>query len=315
MTGFGTYLHGVIVVVTMTIRDLTKMIKGKEIIHGLTFDVKAGEVFGLLGPNGAGKTTTIRMLVGLIRPTTGRIKICGHDLKTDFVQAIRCIGSIVETPKSYAQLSGRQNLELLARMHRQVSQAHLEEVIARVKLGERIDDPVKTYSLGMRQRLGIAQALLGQPQVLILDEPTNGLDPLGMRELRSFLRSLAKEHQLSIIVSSHILSEIEKLCDRVAILHRGRLIYMGPISDLSERNCGWVEWDLQPADKGLAVLKTSPDVTRIETCDQHTIRVQMSFDRIAALNRTLHEAGIEVRGIDRRIHALEDVFMKLTGEH
>src|SRR5690242_4978991 len=212
-------------------RDLTKIIGKRTIVDGVSFELQPGEVFGFLGPNGAGKTTTIRMLVGLIKPTRGSVAICGHDLRHDFEKAMRCVGCIVETPDLYRFMTGRENLEHFARMLG-AGAADIERVAAQVMMAHRLDQRVGTYSLGMRQRLGIAQALLGTPRVLILDEPANGLDPAGIREIRELLRALAHDRQMAIFVSSHLLGEIELMCDRVAIIHKGQLLREGSVKDL-----------------------------------------------------------------------------------
>jgi ABC-2 type transport system ATP-binding protein len=213
---------------------LTKVIGKRTIVDDVSFELRPGEVFGFLGPNGAGKTTTIRMLVGLIRPTEGSVTICGYDLRRDFENALRCVGCIVENPDLYRFMSGRENLEHFARMLG-ASHDEIERVASLVNLAHRLDQRVGTYSLGMRQRLGIAQALLGNPRVLILDEPANGLDPAGIREIRELLRTLAAEKQMAIFISSHLLAEIELICDRVAIIHKGKILRDGNVRDLIAR--------------------------------------------------------------------------------
>src|SRR5713226_8711842 len=194
--------------------NLTKVIGKRTIVDGVSFSLNPGEVFGFLGPNGAGKTTTIRMLVGLIKPTAGSVTICGFNVRRDFEKALSNVGCIVENPDLYRFMTGRENLEHFARMLR-VAPEEIERVAELVALAHRLDQRVGTYSLGMRQRLGIAQALLGKPKLLILDEPANGLDPAGIREIRELLRNLAAEG-MSVFVSSHLLAEVELMCDRVA---------------------------------------------------------------------------------------------------
>src|SRR5690606_16769851 len=206
------------------LKNVTKKIGKRTIIDDLSINIVEGEVFGLLGPNGAGKTTTIRMVVGLIGITSGEISICGKNVKSEFEQAISKVGAIVENPELYKFLTGYQNLMQVVRLTKGITKEKINEVIELVGLKDRIHDKVKTYSLGMRQRLGIAQSLLHDPKVLILDEPTNGLDPAGIREVRDYLRSLAKEKGLAVIVSSHLLSEMEMMCDRLAIIQQGKLI-------------------------------------------------------------------------------------------
>ncbi|MGZ7039760.1 MAG: ABC transporter ATP-binding protein, partial [Thermoanaerobaculia bacterium] len=215
---------------TLVASHLTKKIGKKTIVNDVSFELRAGEVFGFLGPNGAGKTTTIRMLVGLIRPTAGTVTICGQDVRHHFEEAMRCIGCIVETPDLYRFMTGRENLEHFARMLR-VPAEDIERVANIVALGHRLDQRVREYSLGMRQRLGIAQALLGHPRLLILDEPANGLDPAGIREIRELLRGLAATG-MSVFVSSHLLAEIELMCDRVAIIHKGNILRDGTVREL-----------------------------------------------------------------------------------
>ena len=206
------------------LKNVTKTIRGKKIIDDLSFKVDEGEVFGFLGPNGAGKTTTIRMIVGLIGITSGEITICGKNVAKDFENAIQHVGAIVENPELYKFLTGYQNLQQVARLIKGISKEKIDEIVELVGLKDRIHDKVKRYSLGMRQRLGIAQSLLHDPKILILDEPTNGLDPAGIREMRDYLRSLAREKGLAIIVSSHLLLEMEMMCDRIAIIQKGKLI-------------------------------------------------------------------------------------------
>ena len=206
------------------LKNVTKKIRGNQIIDHLSFEVFGGELFGLLGPNGAGKTTTIRMMVGLNSVTSGEIVICGKNVAKDFEKAIRYVGAIVENPAFYPFLTGYENLQQFGRMTRGVTKEKMAEVVTLVGLDERIHEKVKTYSLGMRQRLGIAQSLLHNPKILILDEPTNGLDPAGIRDIRNYLRKLAKEKGLAIVVSSHLLSEMELMCDRIAIIQKGKLL-------------------------------------------------------------------------------------------
>lgn len=207
----------------LEVTDLYKTLGKREIIKGINFSIKPGEIFGFLGPNGAGKTTTIKMLVGIISPTKGSIKIMGHDIQTEKVEALKNVGAIVETPELYPYLTGRQNLEQLARISKSITKEDMDTAIEEVGLKDRINDKVKKYSLGMKQRLGFAEALLGNPQFLILDEPTNGLDPNGIIEFRTVLKNLAKKKGVSIFISSHMLSEIQELCDTVAFIDKGQI--------------------------------------------------------------------------------------------
>ncbi|HQR47391.1 MAG TPA: ABC transporter ATP-binding protein [Thermoanaerobaculia bacterium] len=227
--------------VVLSAEGLAKRYGDREVVTDATFALHRGEVFGFLGPNGAGKTTTIRMLVGLVKPTRGRVLIDGHDVQREFEAAMRRVGCIVETPDLYRFLTGRENLEHFARMLGGGARERIPELAELVKMTGRLDDTVRTYSLGMRQRIGIAQALLGDPAVLILDEPTNGLDPAGIREMRELIRHLADERGLAVFVSSHILSEVERTADRIAIVHRGRTLARGTLSELTENGARSLE--------------------------------------------------------------------------
>lgn len=298
----------------LSVKHLKKSIGGKPIIHDMTFDVVAGEVFGFLGPNGAGKTTTIRMLVGLADSDGGEIRIGGFTIKKHFPQAIAQVGCIVENPELYKFMTGRENLESFARMSGNVTPERIEEIIEFVDLTRAIDDKVKTYSLGMRQRLGIAQALLHRPRLLILDEPTNGLDPAGIRELRQFIRRLAEEENLAVFISSHLLSEIEMMCDRVAIISNGRVISVGLVKTLMEQYADQVEWtfltnQLKRATDRLLQL---PYVRDAWPVSPEKVKCQMDTERISEANKTLVQAGIEVQGIASRTVTLEDLFLTLT---
>lgn len=294
--------------ITLSIKGLRKRIGKREIIKGLDFELKSGEVFGFLGPNGAGKTTTIRMLVGLIRPTAGSIHVCGYDVKKDFVKALSHLGCIVENPELYPYLTGMENLQHFSRMIPNFDSEHLEYVVKLVRLQDRIDDPVKTYSLGMRQRLGIAQALLGKPKVLILDEPTNGLDPMGIREMREFIRFLAEKEGLTVLVSSHLLSEIQLMCDRVAVISKGRIIKVDTVSNLLNLQEQLV-WKVTPVEKGTKLLQAATSVT----LDEENRLVTPFSEKSSLLNQLLVENGVEVHEIQRKVPTLEDLFLELTG--
>ncbi|MGD8189793.1 ABC transporter ATP-binding protein [Brevibacillus ginsengisoli] len=301
--------------VVLSVSHLQKTIGKRKIIQDISFDMIAGEVFGFLGPNGAGKTTTIRMLVGLASADAGEVLIGGYSLTEQFPKAISQVGCIVENPELYKFLTGRENLELLARMSSKVSLERIEELIDFVDLREAIDDKVKTYSLGMRQRLGIAQALLHKPKVLILDEPTNGLDPAGIRELRQFIRKLAVEEGLAVFISSHLLSEIEMMCDRVAIINKGRVISVGLVQTLMEQFADQVEWEfeLDQLEAGQTALQELPFVTETWITREQTVKCRMDREQIAKANEKLVATGIPPKGIGSKTVTLEDLFLSLTG--
>lgn len=308
--------------IILSVEHLKKRIGKRWIVQDVSFEVKAGEIFGFLGPNGAGKTTTIRMLVDLIRPTEGHVAICGFDVQKDPEQALSLVGSIVENPEVYTYLTGWENLEQFARMMPGIDAARIQEVADLVGLDQRIHDKVRTYSLGMRQRLGIAQALLGRPKLLILDEPTNGLDPKGIKEMRSFIRLLAKEG-LAVFVSSHLLSEIQVLCDRVAIISRGRVLAVGAVHELLDSSTGYVVWELEPSSAGEAML-ADLGISIVQNVDEvlddaiiagfggEAIVTQMQVDQIADIVPRLVSSGLQVRSVQKVIPTLEQLFLEMT---
>ncbi|WP_026975454.1 ABC transporter ATP-binding protein [Alicyclobacillus contaminans] len=295
----------------LSVTGLQKRVRGRLIVKDVSFEVGEGEIFGFLGPNGAGKTTTIRMLVGLIRPTAGIIRISGHNLQSNPQEALRQVGCIVENPDLYPYLTGYENLYQLAWMQGPHAVARIAEVAERVRLSDRLHDKVRTYSLGMRQRLGIAQALLGNPRLLILDEPTNGLDPAGIHELRAFLRTLAAQG-LSIFISSHLLAEMELLCDRVAIIRDGRVIRTGDIRTLVAEASTDVIWRVEPLDVAWPILcrhATDGRLTRVEG----GVRCTMSDEQVSAATLELAERGCKLFEVARQRASLEDVFLQTTG--
>lgn len=296
----------------LSVKQLTKVIKKKTLVDAVSFEVKEGEVFGFLGPNGAGKTTTIRMLVGLIKPTEGTIEVGGYNVRTHFKEAMRQVGSIVENPELYTYLTGWENLKQFARMLGDISDERIDEIVKLVHLDERIHEKVKNYSLGMKQRLGIAQALLGKPRLLILDEPTNGLDPAGIRELREFVHHLVETENISVFISSHMLSEVQLMCDRVAIITKGKMITVAPIQELIERTNDKVEWIVSPSEKAEAILNAYEDVSEIVR-DGDIIRCRMPVEKISFYNQLLVTGDIEVMGVRVLAVTLEDLFMELTG--
>ncbi|EDR91654.1 ABC transporter ATP-binding protein [Bacillus anthracis] len=295
----------------LSVRDVKKVIGKKTIVENISFDVKQGEVFGFLGPNGAGKTTTIRMLVGLIKETEGTISIGGYSIKENFREAMRQIGSIVENPELYTYLTGWENLKQFARMLGGISDERIIEIAHKVHLDERIHDKVKTYSLGMKQRLGIAQALLGNPKLLILDEPTNGLDPAGIRELREFIHKLVKEENMSVFISSHLLSEVQMICDRVAIIHKGKMITVAKVEELIKTASDRVEWIVTPISKAKDMLVDAEEVREV-SIEGDRLLCRMHISSISNWNKTFVENGIDVHSVKELVFTLEDLFIELT---
>lgn len=298
------------------IKQLTKTIGKKKIIDNITFDIFPGEVFGFLGPNGAGKTTTIRMMVGLMSVTSGDIIIKGNSIRSDFVRAIEHVGGIVENPEMYKFLTGYQNLVHYARMSTNLPKSNrtkrIKEVIELVGLEKRIHDKVKTYSLGMRQRLGLAQALLHSPRLLILDEPTNGLDPAGIREIRDYLRKLAREEGLSIMVSSHLLSEMELMCDRIGIIQQGQLIDVKTMTDFINDEQHTYEFIVDNVSESMTLLQEHfPQQELIQTGE--TIHILIEKEYVPDVAALLVQNNIKLYGIQKVSKSLEDRFLEVTG--
>lgn len=286
------------------IKNLNKTIKGKHIIKDLNLDFYPGQITGFLGPNGAGKTTTIRMMTGLMYPSKGEVIIDGKQLSTNYEEAISNIGVIVENPEMYKYMSGYKNLQHFARMHKGVTKQRIDEVVAQVGLQNRIHEKVKTYSLGMRQRLGLAQAMLHRPKFLILDEPTNGLDPAGIREFRMYLRKIAVEDNVAIVVSSHLLSEIELMVDRIAIIQNGELI---DIRELQHVEAAQYYIEVGQPDQLQAMFEEPL------TKENGGYVVNLTKEEVPALIRKLVESGIDLYTIQPIQKRLEDQFIEMTG--
>lgn len=295
-----------------------KRIGQKEIIKGLSFQIKKGEVFGFIGPNGAGKTTTIRMMVGLMNITSGDILIQGNSIKTKFKEAIKEVGAIVENPEMYPFMTGWQNLMHYARMSSDVTKERVHEVVALVGLEKAINQKVGRYSLGMRQRLGIAQALLSHPSILILDEPTNGLDPAGIREIRQYIRRIAEEEQVSVIISSHLLSEIEMMCDRIGIIKNGELITIESVRAAvgegeKEKELLMMQVEAAPIDKAINLLQAKHSIKAVR--EEKMLVFQTEKENVPSIIKTLVEQDIAIyqAGVDKK--SLEDKFFDLIGEN
>lgn len=296
----------------LEVKGLKKVIGKREIIKDLNFSVKEGEIYGFLGPNGAGKTTTIRMLVGLILPTAGEIKICGENLKNNKEKALKDVGAVVENPELYKYLSGRENLLQIARI-RGVSKEEVQDLIKLVGLENRINDKVKKYSLGMKQRLGLAAALIGNPKLLILDEPTNGLDPSGIIDFRKIVKQAAKERGMAVFVSSHILSEVQQLCDRVAFINNG---VIKAVEDMNEAVTGTEKESLtlvtsSNKEKVIDILRNQPFVLTSEI-NEAGINIVVQSGTTPELVKALVKADVLVEEIYRNREGLEQRYMELV---
>jgi ABC-2 type transport system ATP-binding protein len=267
--------------------------------------VRRGEVYGFLGPNGAGKTTTLRMLLGLIRPTSGSALVLGRAPGSP--EGLARIGALIETPTFYPFLSGQDNLRVLAR-HADVPETRIEPALAEVKLAARAGDRFRTYSLGMKQRLGIAAALLKDPELLILDEPTNGMDPAGMAEMRTFIRGLGRGTR-TVLLSSHLMTEVEQICDRVGVISKGALVGEGTVDELRGRETLWLRAEpLEQAERVVRVLRGVEHVARIDG----GLRVAADSTAAPMIARALVEAGVALDELRPERASLEEVFLELT---
>lgn len=289
------------------LKNLSKTIGKKKIIDNLNLSLYPGEITGFLGPNGAGKTTTIRMMVGLMNPTSGDVLIEGKSLTEDFEGGISKVGVIVENPEMYKYMSGYKNLVHFSRMHKGVTKERIDDVIAQVGMQNRIHEKVGSYSLGMRQRLGLAQALLHNPKFLILDEPTNGLDPAGIREFRMYLRSIAEKEGVSIFVSSHMLSEIELMCDRIAVIQNGKLI---DIQDMSETQESHYYIEASPLEATEALLVA--EGFTVESLNEGLL-INAEKEQIPALIQKIVKEEIQLFTVQQHRVTLEDQFLEMTG--
>ncbi len=295
--------------VVLQTSGLTKRFGDLTAVDNLDLEVRRGEVVGLLGPNGAGKSTTIGMVLGLVAPTAGGAQVLGHEVRTHREQALAGVGPMLEVTSFYPHLSGRENLVAVALLRGGGAPARVEVVLTRLGLASRSASKFRTYSLGMRQRLGVASTLLGDPALVILDEPANGLDPAGQREIRELVRELAKEDR-GVLLASHILHEVEQVCDRVLVIKKGKLIASGTIAQIAHRG-SYYEIVVPDVGRASSALRALPGVTEIRETPA-ALEVVADAGRGAELNRALAAAGIYASAIVPRTSSLEDVFLELT---
>lgn len=288
--------------------NVHKSIKNKDIVKGISFSINAGEVLGFLGPNGAGKSTTLRMIVGLSSPTSGKIIIDGHLITKDYVKAMSKVGCIIEGPDMYNYLSGLENLKMLSSMNKNVTNEDIKKAIELVGMQNRINDKVLTYSLGMKQRLGLAQALIHKPKLLILDEPTNGLDPSGINEFRHIIKDLAKKENIAVLISSHLISEVELMCDTVAIIKSGTLLKHSSVSELlSNQDVFFVLNDNQ---RGIEILKNKWNID--SSLKDEKIIAKVDISKLEEINSSFIQEGLMIKFVNTSQKTLEDLFLTLT---
>lgn len=298
----------------LKVDGVTKIYGTRTAVNNVSFDIKEGEIYGLIGQNGAGKTTIIKIITGLCKATSGNVYICGLNVARNFEKAIRNVGGIIENPELYSYMSGLDNLKYYAGLYGNISRNKIDEIVSLVGMDNRIRDKVKTYSLGMKQRVGIAQALLHSPKLLILDEPTNGLDPNGIKEMRNFLRKLAKEQDISILISSHILSEMELICDRVGIIDNGMIIESKTIEELqvgvkdNVKVAIKVDYPNYAGKLLLEEFKLSPMIAG------NRVIVETKNETIPQLASYLTNKGLSIYGISTVYRKLEDIFLEIISK-
>jgi len=295
----------------LEVNNVHKKLGKREIIKGISFSIKEGEIFGFLGPNGAGKTTTIRMLVGLIHPNSGNISICGNNILENPVKALSNVGAVVENPEMYTYLTGRQNLNMIADI-KKIPRKNVDEIVELVNLSGRIDDKVGKYSLGMKQRLGLASALLSKPKLLILDEPTNGLDPTGIIDFREIVKKAVKETNAAVFISSHILSEVQQLCDTVAFINHGEI---KAVESITEGNIHNETETLTIVTKipsnGIEVLNNMK-VVRSASIQDNVFTVVSDRESSNAIIKELVSKNIDIYEIYKKHNGLEQRYMELV---
>ncbi|WP_339323168.1 ABC transporter ATP-binding protein [Paenibacillus sp. FSL W8-0194] len=289
-------------------KDLNKKYRGRYAVRNLNLEIGRGEIYGFLGPNGAGKTTTIRMLLGLIRPTMGSIHVFGKDLRKEKLNILRKVGSLVEYPSNYGHLTAVQNLEAVRRIL-DVPKSRIDEVLSIVSLTKDAKRPVKGYSLGMKQRLGIATALLGNPELLILDEPTNGLDPEGIHEIRELIRSMPQQHGITVLVSSHLLSEVEQMAGTVGIIREGEMVFQDTISNLQQQASGGFRLVVSEPAEALQLIRGQGYAGRLE--DGGLRLDQLSDPEVALLVKRLVDHNHAIYRVEEKRRTLEDIFMQV----
>ncbi|WP_440897088.1 ABC transporter ATP-binding protein [Amphibacillus sp. Q70] len=292
--------------------NLTKKYKHNTVVKDVNINIRKGEIYGFLGKNGAGKTTTIRMIMGLIKPSSGNIEMFEKNTKGNYQRPFERIGSIIETPGAYPNLTGEENLDIHRRYMGVQEKSSIEEALELVGLLEVKKRKVKNYSLGMKQRLGLARALLHHPSLLILDEPTNGLDPRGIKEIRQLILDLAETRQITVLISSHILSEIEHLATTVGIIHQGKLLKELSLEEINQKNRHYIEIDINDAQKASMILEQKLNIEQYQVMDQDIIRIYERTNESERISQVLIENQVGIKKINVSTDTLEDYFIHLT---
>lgn len=293
--------------VVLKCEHLHKNFGKKEILKDVSLELEKGDILGFIGPNGAGKTTTIKLILGLQSITSGTVKINGYDIANNFTNAIRNVGAIVENPDLYMYLTGYENLKLIANLYNGVGKDRIDEVVKLVKLENRINDKVSRYSLGMRQRLGIAQAILHKPNLLILDEPTNGLDPEGIKEIRELLKDLAEKEEMAVLISSHNLLELETFCNKICIIKNGKVMETNKIEDVKNVAKSGYIFEIDNTEMIDKMFKNATIVTK------NMFKITVDREEVPSIVKKLVENDIKIYAVNENKISLEDAFLKKTG--
>lgn len=293
---------------------LTKTISGKDLVNDVSLHIKKGEIYGFLGPNGAGKTTVMKIITNLWKPTAGSVEIFGETLTPKSYEVLKRMGSIIEFPAFYEHLSGYENLKLHAEYMGYYHHGSIEQALELLDLTDAAGKPVKTYSLGMKERLGIARVVLTRPELLILDEPTNGLDPAGMKQIRNLMKNLCDEYGITIMVSTHILSEIESIADTVGVIHHGRLKKEISMREIEQMSLAYTELSVTDERKAAYVLTEKLGLTNFEIIEDGKIRIYDTRVPAQGLSQTLILNGVAVTALEKKAETLEDYFLKMTDE-
>jgi len=299
-------------VVVLNIEGVTKIYGERAAVNNVSFKIHRGEIYGLIGQNGAGKTTIIKIITGLVKATNGSVYICGENIETNFEKAIINVGGIIENPELYSYMSGIDNLKYYASLYGNINKNKIDEIVALVGMENRINDKVKTYSLGMKQRVGIAQALLHDPKLLILDEPTNGLDPNGIKEMRTFLKRLAKEKGIAILISSHILAEMELICDKIGIIDNGMIVENKTMEELQKGINSSIKISIKVDYPNYAGKILLDEYKNNVFCIGNKVVIEATNEDIPKIASLLTKKGISIYGITSVYRRLEDIYLDIV---
>ena len=293
---------------------LSKTIDGKQLVTDVNIHVKKGEVYGFLGPNGAGKTTVMKMLTNLWKPTSGTVALFGKALEKTSYEVLKRMGSIIEFPTFYDHMSGKDNLQLHCEYMGYYNKGSVEEALQMLGLSDAADKPAGSYSLGMKQRLGIARAILCKPELVILDEPTNGLDPAGMKQIRDLFRMLCTEYGMTLMISSHLLPEIESIADTVGVIHHGKMMKEISMKEIAETNTAYIELAVEDTKKAAYVLAEKMQLSNFKIVNDSGIRIYEQGVTTQKISRELMANDVEIASISQHTETLEDYLLKITSE-